>query len=194
MNAVPVKAGQYFHIPPGIPHALRGNVSVIEISESSALDFRLCGWGEAIPEDESMGISLGLADALDFISYERFPAENLMGFSLEDRRPEDPVNVVRMVHLPQFSSNVIDLEEALKITAGEGGSCVAYVCARGAMALQSSGEGNDGGRNHVKVKEGEVVLVPSECEEFYLVPLEKGTLLLEVLVEKREEPDLTFSR
>ena len=187
MNVVPVKAGQYFHIPPGIPHALRGNVTVIEISESSALDFKLCGWGEALPEDESLGISLGLADALDFISYDRFPPENLMGFSLEDRRPEDPANVVRMVHLPQFSCNVIDLEEALKITAGEGGSCVAYVCARGAMSLQFSG-------NHVNVKEGEVVLVPAECEEFYLVPLEKGALLLEVLVEKREDSDLTFSQ
>lgn len=194
MNVVPVKAGQYFHIPPGIPHALRGNLSVIEISESSALDFRLCGWGEALPEDESLGISLGLADALDFISYDRFPAENLMGFSLEDRRPEDPVNVVRMVHLPQFSCNVIDLEEALKISAGEGGSCVAYVCARGSMALQYSGGGSDGGTDRLKLKEGEAALVPAECEEFYLVPLEKGTLLLEVLVEKREDSDLTFSQ
>lgn len=191
MNVVPVKAGQYFHVPPGIPHALRGKLSVIEISESSALDFRLFGWGEALPEDESLGLSLGLADALDFISFERFPAENLMGFSLEDRRPEDPANVVRMVHLPQFSGNVIDLGEALKITAGDAGSCVAYVCARGSMALQYQGDVKGEGKR-VNVKEGEAVLVPSECEEFYLVPLENGTLLLEVLVEKREDAGLTF--
>ena len=185
LNKIPVKAGQYFHIPPGVPHCIMGEATVIEISESSALDFWLCGWGSEIIRDENLDIPLNLIEALDFISYDRFPAENLLGFSLEDRRPEDPQNVVRMLHLPQFTCNIIDLEDALKIGGENFDSCVAYTCARGGMNLQLPQEDSGEKIDYLPVSEGETVLVPAEVEEFFLIPRMPGTLLIETLVEKR---------
>ena len=81
MNSASIKAGDYFHIPTGIPHCIMGKAEILEISESSALDFRLCSWGEPMPENDT-GLSLGLVDALDFIDRDKFPAEKLMGFSM----------------------------------------------------------------------------------------------------------------
>ena len=39
------------------------------------------------------------------------------------------------------------------------------------------------------IKTGETVLVPAEIDDFYLVPRQSGTVLVEVLVEREEEAD-----
>ena len=90
--------------------------------------------------------------------------------------------------LPQFSVSRISLAEPLKISAGEGNSCVAYSCIRGAMNIQLPLD--EGGKaDYLKVSVGETVLVPAECDEFFLVPVEKGTVLLETMIEPRSERD-----
>ena len=66
LNKAPVKAGSYYHIPPGVPHCLAGKATVLEISQSSALDFRLCDWGLNTGEGSDYG--LGLVEALDFLN------------------------------------------------------------------------------------------------------------------------------
>ena len=186
LNKAPVKAGSYFHIPPGVPHCIAGKATVLEISQSSALDFRLCDWGLKAAEGSDYG--LGLVEALDFLNLAKFPAEALLGYSLEGRKEGDPENVEHLVHLPQFSVNRLALPEPLKISAGEGGSCVAYSCIKGEINIQLP-LGADGKADYLAVKAGETVLVPAEVEEFFLVPLSKDTVLLETLVEHRSEED-----
>ena len=186
LNKAPVKAGSYFHIPPGVPHCIAGKATVLEISQSSALDFRLCDWG--LKAEEGSDYGLGLVEALDFLNFAKFPAEALLGYNLEGRKEGDPENVEHLVHLPQFSVNRLALPEPLKISAGEGGSCVAYSCIKGEINIQLP-LGADGKADYLAVKAGETVLVPAEVEEFFLVPLTKDTVLLETLVEHRSEED-----
>ena len=186
LNKAPVKAGSYFHIPPGVPHCIVGKATVLEISQSSALDFRLCDWGVKAAEGSDYG--LGLVEALDFLNFAKFPAEALLGYNLEGRKEGDPENVEHLVALPQFSVNRLALPEPLKISAGEGGSCVAYTCIRGGINIQLP-LGADGKADYLAVKAGQTVLVPAEVEEFFLVPLTKDTVLLETLVERRSEED-----
>lgn len=187
MNSASIKAGDYFHIPTGIPHCIMGKAEILEISESSALDFRLCSWGEPMPENDT-GLSLGLVDALDFIDRDKFPAEKLMGFSLEDRSEDGPANVLRLLTLPQFSSKMIALEDALHISANSNDSCVAYSCIKGEFTLQLP-KVDDEKIDYLPVKTGETVLVPAEVDEFYLLPRSSGTMLIETLVEPHTEPD-----
>jgi mannose-6-phosphate isomerase len=188
MNSASIKAGDYFHIPTGIPHCIMGKAEILEISESSALDFRLCSWGEPMPENDT-GLSLSLVDALDFIDRDKFPAEKLMGFSLEDRREKGPANVLRLLSLPQFSSKLIALDDALHISAsGSNESCVAYSCIKGEFTLQLP-KVDDEKIDYLPVKTGETVLVPAEVDEFYLLPRSSGTTLIETLVEPRPEHD-----
>ncbi|MCR5560845.1 MAG: class I mannose-6-phosphate isomerase [Bacteroidales bacterium] len=185
LNQAPVKAGAYFHIPPGVPHAIFGKARILEISESSALDFRLCNW-DALSDGDDFG--LGLVEALDFLSLSRFPSEGLLGYSLEGRREGDPANVSRMAALPQFSAAIISLDDPIKISAGEGNSCVAYSCIKGEFSVQLPPDWN-GGASPLTAKAGETVLVPAECQDFILAPLAPGTLLVETLVEPRAEED-----
>ena len=187
MNSTSIKAGDYFHIPTGIPHCITGKAEILEISESSALDFHLCTWGEPMPESD-MGLSLGLVDALDFIDLNKFPAERLMGFSMEDRREKGPADVLRLLSLPQFCSKLIALDEALNISAGGNESCVAYSCIKGEFSLQLP-QGDDEKIDYLPVKAGETVLVPAEVDEFYLLPRASGTTLIETLIEPRPEHD-----
>ena len=186
LNKAPVKAGSYFHIPPGVPHCIAGKATILEISQSSALDFRLCDWGVKAAEGSDYG--LGLVEALDFLNLAKFPAEGLLGYNLEGRKEGDPENVDHLVTLPQFSVNRLAFPEPLKISAGEGGSCVAYSCIKGGINIQLP-LGADGKADYLSVKAGETVLVPAEVEEFFLVPLNKDTVLLETLVEHRSEED-----
>lgn len=188
LNKAPVKAGSYYHLPPGVPHCLAGKAIVLEISQSSALDFRLCDWGLNTGEGSDYG--LGLVEALDFLNLSKLPAEALLGYSLEARREGDPENIEHLIALPQFSVNRLALSEPLKISAGEGASCVAYSCIKGELSIQLPKEYDPEEKvAYLSVNAGETVLVPAECDEFFLVPLSKETLLLETLVEHREGGD-----
>ena len=86
--------------------------------------------------------------------------------------------------------NRLALSEPLKISAGEGASCVAYSCIKGELSIQLPKEYDPEEKvAYLSVNAGETVLVPAECDEFFLVPLSKETLLLETMVEHRSEQD-----
>lgn len=195
LNQAPLKAGAFFHIPTGVPHSIAGKAKVLEISQSSALDFRLFNWGATIRdgsvnEPGASDFGLGLVEALDFLRLGRYPAEGLLGYSLEDRREGDPDNLEHLVSLPQFSVNRLSLPDPIKINVGEGGSCVAYTCIKGELSVQLPKEYDSEEKvAYLSVKAGETVLIPAEVAEFFLVPLAKGTVLLETLVEHRSEED-----
>ena len=46
-----------------------------------------------------------------------------------------------------------------------------------------------GGMESTVLAAGETVLVPAEVDDFFLVPRQSGTVLVEVLVEREEEAD-----
>jgi hypothetical protein len=70
--------------------------------------------------------------------------------------------------------------------AGENGGFAVYVCVAGEASIQVPG--SDGMESTV-ISAGETVLVPAEVDDFYLVPRQSGTELVEVLVEREEEAD-----
>lgn len=177
LNSVSIKAGEAYYIPSGVPHCIIGSATVLEISECSALDFCLCSWGQAL-EDKGTGLSLGLIEALDFINLSRFSVSEALGFNL--------------LSIPQFSCNRLSLSDALRISNGQNSegnsSCVAYSCVGGELSVQLPMDG-DQKIDYLVVKDGETVLIPAEVEEFFLVPREKETVLLETLIEHRSELD-----
>lgn len=176
MNVLQPRDGQYFHIPSGTPHCAWGDIDIVEVSESSALDFLLCPWGETVGEEE-FDPALGLAEALDFIKYSKYPAALLAGRSLAPRDTAANPLVEKLIKLDQFSVSRIALLSALRIASADSDSCLAYNCLGGAFSLKAEGE------EELRFGSGETVLVPSECSSFTISPLEQGTVLLEVMVE-----------
>jgi len=112
MNVRPVREGEYFIIPSGTPHAALGELTILEISESSALDFCLCGWGNPVSSDE-FDESLTIDSALDFINY---------------RAWKEPDSIT------QFTVRTISLKESRNVS--ESDSCSAYYCVRGGASFR----------------------------------------------------------
>ena len=151
-------------------HSASG-VVLLEVSEASPLDFCLYGWGAEITEEEFDG-ALGLVEALDFIDYKAYEPTSA---------PEG-----KLAKGDEFTVTRMDLKDALHIIAGENGGFAVYFCVSGEASVQVP---STGGMESTVIKTGETVLVPAEIDDFYLVPRQSGTVLVEVLVEREEEAD-----
>ena len=83
---------------------------------------------------------------------------------------------------PQFTANQILLTEALKSHRDEDDTFLLYICLKGAATVQAGGE-------NYRFRKGEPLLVPAEVNDFFLIPEEKDTLLMEVRMDPREKTD-----
>lgn len=171
LKSFEVSEGQFLHIPPGTPHAAAGNVEILEISESSPLDFCMSGLGSEVHPDE-FDETLTLVDALDFIDYREF-----------NGKPEKAAG--KFADFPEFAVEKTELSAPMKV-GGEADTFVLYLCLKGSADITIDVLG----RTAVfPLKPMQPVLVPAECAEFGVVPKEKGTTLLEITVPFRNEPD-----
>ena len=171
LNSFEPKPGDCFAIRPGTVHSASG-VILLEVSEASPLDFCLYGWDSEVDEDE-FDTALGLVEALDFIDYKAY-------------KPSDDAPEGKLVKSPEFSVTKLDLKDPVHILAGENGGFAVYVCIGGEASVQVPAAG---GMESTILASGETVLVPAEIDDFYLVPRQAGTVLVEILVEREEEAD-----
>lgn len=171
LHTVRPQKGDSFIIEPGTVHAAEG-VLLLEVSEASPLDFCLSGWGKEVPDDE-FDSSLSIVEALDFIDYKAYKAQEPSGGKLVKRR--------------EFTVTGLDLKDPLHIIGEEAGSFAIYTCIEGEASIQVPGE--DKSMDNYIIRAGETVLVPAEVDDFYLVPRQGGTMLMETMVDKFEEKD-----
>ena len=176
LNVFEVREGQCFHIAPGVPHAADGDLLIIEVSESSPLDFCMCGWGKEVSEEE-FDPSLSLVDALDFIDYRKYEGE----LTEEKSGP-----LRKIIGIPQFSVAKVYADDPLKVSAENFDSFTLYNCIQGSASVQMDILGQ---KACYEIKEGETLLIPSECPDFVLAPLQKGTRLLEITLPDCHETD-----
>ena len=172
LNVVAPHAGQCLRIAPGVVHAASGDVRILEISESSPMDFCMCCRGEEPSEDE-FDSALSPEEALEFIDYRKFSL------------PEQGSGRI-LAEIPQFKVEKIKLDSAMRVNGENFDSFTVYVCLKGSacVRLQILGANAD-----YPIKEGEAVLIPAECGNFVLLPLDGGTEILDVTVPPREEKD-----
>lgn len=169
LNILPAKQGDSFLITPGTVFYAKGILKILEVAESSPLDFRICDWGRKKSSDD-FDDSLTLEEALDFINYEK---QALRAPATKDEGP-----IKQLAKTEVFASALMDLSNPLDIKNGENGSYTLYSCISGEASIQA--KDGDKAENYV-FKEGETVLVPAEIGEFLVVPLQKGTRLIETL-------------
>lgn len=178
LNLITPRPGQSFRIAAGTPHYASGELEILEISESSPLDFCLCGWGEEVSE-EQFDPSLEFSDALDFIYYGAYEAD----LGKDDVLSASPLLTVKRVELPT----------ALRLEGnGETDSFVIYSCVSGRAEVQAEIQGES---TRASIGPGESVLVPAECSSFRIVPTDRDSVLLEttntrVEVDNYIDPDV----
>lgn len=163
------KAGECYRIAPGLVHCAEGKMTIIEVSESSALDFCITAWGAELGAEE-FDPELNLVEALDFIDYSASSKE-----------------AVSVCEIPQFTVNKIDLQQGLKVGTEQFDSFLLYHCLYGEATVEAQIDGLK--ELNYSIKAGETLLVPAEIAGFALLPKQQNTALLEVSVPKYNPAD-----
>ena len=205
LNTLEPRAGQFFYIPAGTPHCAFGPMTIVEVSESSALDFCLCGWGNDMGDE--FDETLSIIDALDFIKYDQYPEMLLAGNAGgcgprsifpervaeqrgEDRPSASVPGIETLLQLPHFTVSKVDLKQALSIGNTESDTCIAYTSIKGSFEVQTTPEVSPDSERLLAATEGETVLIPAECSSFILAPRSSDAVLLEIMVENLPADDL----
>lgn len=167
----------------------------MEITESSDLDFRIYGFGELTQVEE-----LALEATLDFIDLGKYDGDlyipagkhSAKAFDANVRSVANPDAAAgkitdRVAALREFSVTSIDLKDPVHIDTGTTDAFTVYVCLGGAASVQIQDEKTGAARYDFKA--GELVLVPADVTDFYLVPDDRDTRLFEVTIEPYDEED-----
>lgn len=173
INMIAPYKSQSLFIPSGTPHFAQGNLEILEISQSSPMDFCLYNWGQTLGEEEYEP-EFDLIAALDFINYSRI--------KLKASRPDGVSEL--LADEDQFKIHKISLNSAIKVSSEQYDNFALYCCTAGSAKIQTKLGSQELG---FSVACGETILVPAECGEYVLVPIEAGTELIEVLVERQTQ-------
>ena len=169
LNIIRPRKNEALLIRPGTVFAAGPGLKIVEIAESSELTFNLHNWGIELPDQES----LSLEEAFDLIDFHKYVPETSIGDKL--------------AALPEFIATKIDLKDGLHIFSEQPGSFAIYYCVSGEASIQVSAKDDKSGKDAeaYSLKSGHSILVPSETNDFFLIPAARKTVLLEVLVGKR---------
>jgi mannose-6-phosphate isomerase len=174
LHKITPQKGEAYLIEPGMVHAAQ-DVKLIEIQEASTLDFCIYNWGR---EDESQ--PLMLEEALDFIDYGRSLVQASQSHAnILDGAPE------HLAERDEFIINKLCVSDPMHIYTEEFESFILYVCAEGEVSIQSHLEGNAKTENLI-LQSGKAVLIPADMKDFFLVPRQRESILLEVRISREE--------
>lgn len=180
LNKVTPAAGDAFIINPGTVYSASGHMTAVCVSEASVISFSL----EHAPDEESH-----IEDAIDLVDYSRSDIGKIRSRSGADAKPSEASVSTNLLSSPEFSVNLTPVHEPMKFTAGN--SFTIFTCINGALSIQVQGKDADGATRmeDYPLRKGGTVLMPADIEEFFLVPTERDTCVLETFIEKREEID-----
>lgn len=186
LNVIYPKKGDVIFIKPGTVHAAEGGIMVCEIQESSDMTFRLYDWGREL--NPSTARKMHLEEAIDLIDFKAYSGD---GFIPAPKKTPEKTASVCIADCPQFTVNHITLFDGMSISTERLGSFVIYSCIKGEVSLQMADE--KAAIKDYRLHQGDTILVPAECPDFILSPLEKGSELLESVTRPPVDKDSYIS-
>ncbi|MCI1640224.1 MAG: class I mannose-6-phosphate isomerase [Bacteroidales bacterium] len=202
MNMIYPKKGDAFLIKPGTVHCAADGLIIAEIAESSDIDFNLFNWGK--PTENNGLEELSLRQAFDLITFTKYDDECFIKGRLwpaekdsEEDKAEGPGHrhskkiTENLVAAKEFTVTKISLSDPLHIYAEQFNSFIIYMCLEGEASIQVPAENGKNGSNmdNYILSAGETILIPNDITDFFLVPRDRDTILLETVMDKREDPD-----
>ena len=213
LNVIHPKKGDVLFITPGTVHAADGGILIAEIQESSDMTFRLYDWGRE--KDPAKARPIHLEEAIDIIDYRpydpgKFRKGPLWGDEAShvpccnhdchcdehehhhhDHEAKEGEVVETLVESSQFNVSKLHLADPLHIYTEQFESFIIYVCIEGAASIQvpSTKENGEAYMENYEFAKGETILIPADMPDFYLVPRDRSTVLLEALTRVEEEMD-----
>jgi mannose-6-phosphate isomerase len=176
LNEIRPRKGDNFHIKPGTVHSAAGGIRLVEIQQPSDITFRLYDWEREF--DPKTAREMHLEEAIDCIDYS---ASNLSSLVIPTDTTRGP-----LVESDNFIISAVDLQESRHIYTERYDSFIIYVCTHGSASFQVMEEGK---KVSYDISKGGTILIPASLDDFFIVPLEKDTLLLEVWLRPAEAVD-----
>lgn len=212
LNVIHPKKGDVLFITPGTVHAVDGNIQLVEIQESSDLTFRLYDWGREKNPMTARPIHLEEAiDMIDYLPYDtcKYRKGPLWGEDASyepccshndhccdhehdhEHHAHEGQTVETLVESAQFTVSKLNLTDPLHIYTEQFGSFIVYVCIEGAASIQVPSTRPDGEAfmDNYEFKKGETMMIPADMADFYLVPRDRSTVLLEAVTRVQEDID-----
>ena len=212
LNVFHPKKGDVLFITPGTVHAVDGNIQLVEIQESSDLTFRLYDWGREKNPMTARPIHLEEAiDMIDYLPYDtcKYRKGPLWGEEASyepccshndhccdhehdhEHHAHEGQTVETLVDSAQFTVSKLNLTDPLHIYTEQFGSFIVYVCIEGAASIQVPSTRPDGEAfmDNYEFKKGETMMIPADMADFYLVPRDRSTVLLEAVTRVQEDID-----
>jgi len=209
LNVIEPRKGDVIFITPGTVHAADGGLLIAEIQESSDMTFRLYDWGREF--NPATARKTHLDEAIDVIDYRPFDfglyrkgplwgdeASYVACHSHEEghechchEESQEGQMIQNLVECPQFSVSKIALTDPLHIYTDKFESFIVYICLEGAASIQvpSVRENGEAYMENYEFSKGETILVPADMPDFFRVPRDRSTLLLEGVTRPVEEQD-----
>lgn len=173
LNEVSPAAGDAFLIKPGTVFSAGPGLKILEISESFDPAFNLFFW-PGLADTEPGADEDFLEEVFDLIDF--------------SGSVPSPVREGVLAAEPEFKVTRMELKDPLRVFSDQPISFAVYCCVQGEAVVELPSE--DGkSMESFRLRPGTPLLVPAELTEFYIVPAERDTALLEILSEKREIPD-----
>ena len=154
------------------------------------MTLRLYDWGREF--DPATARKMHLDEAIDVINYNVFdPSIYRKGPLWGEESQEEDHMIQNLVECPQFNVSKIRLTDPLHIYTEKFESFIVYICLEGAASIQvpSEKENGEACMETYEFKKGETILVPADMPDFFLVPRDRETLLLEAVTRPEEEVD-----
>lgn len=190
LNVIYPKKGDTVYIKPGTVHAADGGLLIAEIQESSDLGFRLYDWGRE--NDPAQARPIHLEEGIDVINYDKFD-ETLYrrGPLWGEKACHEHGPVVDILKEQEFDVSKLLLADPLHIYTDKFESFIVYVCVEGAASIQvpATKENGEAYMENYELTKGETILIPAELPDFYLVPRDRSTVLLEAVVRPEDKLD-----
>ena len=190
LNVVYPKKGDTIYIAPGTVHSADGGLLLLEVQESSDMTFRLYDWGRE--HDPATARPMHLEESIELIDYKPFDQNQYIKGPLWGESCSCEPSAVDILHeSPQFNVTKLNLTDPLHIYTEKFESFIIYVCVEGAASVQipSTKENGEAFMDNYEFAAGETILVPADMPDFYLVPRDRSTVILEVVSRPAEELD-----
>ena len=207
LNVIYPKKGDSLFITPGLVHAAGGGILIAEIQESSDMTFRLYDWGREF--NPATARPVHLEEAIDMVNYGKFDesyyrkgplwedgcaCHNHDGGSHDHGchcHDHEPKVVEPLVESAQFNVTKLNLTDPLHIYTEQFENFIIYFCVEGAASIQVPSQDGNGQpkMDNYEFGRGETIMVPADMPDFFLVPRDKDTVLLEAVTRPSEEID-----
>ena len=189
LNVIYPKKGDVIHITPGTVHAADGGLLIAEVQESSDMTFRLYDWGREF--NPATARKTHLEEAIDVIDYRAFDESLYIKGPLWEGTNAEDKTVDPLVESPQFNVTKLNLTDPLHIYTEQFESFIVYICVEGAASIQvpSTKENGEAYMENYEFSKGDTILVPADMPDFYLVPRDRSTILLEAVTRPEEALD-----